>query len=178
MTIPTVAERGEVNLVPDPDVGPEPEGEPREESAGGPPSTTETEEEEEEEEGGTLQEGITALSSASETAPECTAAELSSATEREEEEEEKEGGASLLEDVAALCDVSETDPKHVAGGSSRKSKRKVKFFVSVILNTTGSVPKQIVNVSAYAVLHMQTADVLTSTASLFATLRVKVPNPA
>ena len=136
MTIPTVAERGEVNLVPDPDAGPEPEGEPREESAGGPPSTTETEEEEEEE-GGTLQEGITALSSA-----------------------------------------SETDPQHVAGGSSRKSKRKVKFFVSVILNTTGSVPKQIVNVSAYAVLHMQTADVLTSTASLFATLRVKVPNPA
>uniref|UniRef100_A0A8V1AN22 RING-type E3 ubiquitin transferase n=1 Tax=Gallus gallus TaxID=9031 RepID=A0A8V1AN22_CHICK len=118
------AERGEVNLVPDPDAGPEPEGEPREESAGGPPSTTETEEEEEEEEGGTLQEGITALSSASETAPECTAAELSSATERKEEEEEKEGGASLLEDVAALCDVSETDPQHVAGGSSQKSKRK------------------------------------------------------
>ncbi|XP_015735182.1 E3 ubiquitin-protein ligase RNF213 isoform X2 [Coturnix japonica] len=109
------AEREEVNLAPD--TGPEPGGEPRDDGACGPPSTTETEEE-----GGTLQEGITAPSSASEAAPECTAAELSSATEGKEEEERR--GASLQEDVEALCDVSESDPQQVAGGSSHKSKRK------------------------------------------------------
>uniref|UniRef100_A0A669PUC8 RING-type E3 ubiquitin transferase n=2 Tax=Phasianus colchicus TaxID=9054 RepID=A0A669PUC8_PHACC len=109
------AERGKVNLTPDPDTGPEPGGEPRDRGAAGPPSTTETEE------GGTLQEGTAVLSSASEITPECTAAELFSAAERKKEEE---GGASLQEDVTASCDVSETDPQHVAGASSRRSKRK------------------------------------------------------
>ncbi|XP_065591389.1 E3 ubiquitin-protein ligase RNF213 [Cyrtonyx montezumae] len=111
------AERGEVDLAPDPDTGPEPGGELKDEGAGGPSSTTETEEEKE---GGSLQKDITALSSASAATPECTADELSSATEKEEVEE----GESLQADVAALSDISETDPQHVADGSSQKSKRK------------------------------------------------------
>lgn len=144
MTVLAVAEIGDVNLTPDSDTGPEPGGEPRHRGAAGPPSTTGTEEA-----GGTLQEGTAVLSSASETASERTAAELFSATEGKGEEE---GGASLQEEVTALCDASETDPQHVADASSQKSKRKVKFFVSVILNTTGGVPKQTGNVSADAVL--------------------------
>ncbi|XP_072208396.1 uncharacterized protein [Excalfactoria chinensis] len=107
------AEIEEVNLAPA--TGPDSGGESKDDGSGGPPSTTETEKE-----GGKLREGITALSSTSEAAPECTAAELSSATEGKEEG----GGASLQEDVAALCDVSESDPQHVAGASSHKSKRK------------------------------------------------------
>ncbi|OXB61070.1 hypothetical protein ASZ78_013633 [Callipepla squamata] len=96
----------------------EPGGELKDEGAGGPSSTTETAEEKK---GGSLQEGITALSSASATTPECTADELSSATEKEEVEEE---GESLQVDVAALSNISETDPQRVADGSSQKSKRK------------------------------------------------------
>ncbi|OXB81060.1 UNVERIFIED_CONTAM: hypothetical protein H355_004990 [Colinus virginianus] len=96
----------------------EPGGELKDEGAGGPSSTTETVEEKK---GGSLQEDITAPSSASVTTPECTADELSSATEKEEVEEE---GELLQVDVAALSDISETDPQRVADGSSQKSKRK------------------------------------------------------
>lgn len=122
MNFASIAERREVKPAPVPDTGAEPGEQLRGEGANGPSSTTETTEEE-----GSLMENARPLINTSEITSECTSGGPPFSTEKQEEEEE---GASLPESVTAPSDSSKTTPQCTAGDSPKKSRKRVRLFVS------------------------------------------------
>lgn len=113
MNFASIAERREVK----------PGEQVRGECANGPSSTTETTEE------GSLMENARPLINTSEITSECTSGGPPSSTEKQEEEKEEEG-ASLPEGVTAPSDSSKTAPQCTAGDSPKKSRKRVRLFVS------------------------------------------------